>query len=94
MQLFNETNSRFLDGAPNVFRGMHRTPLFCSILLVMAVLQVVMVKFRGQAMHVTDDGLSAKCWILSLALGAASLPIQQAISLHKYVVLIVERLLL
>ena len=60
MQMFDEISSRSLDGALNVFRGMHHTLLFCGIVLAMAVLQVVMVKFGGQAMHVTENDLTAK----------------------------------
>jgi len=80
MQLFNEVNSRSLDGSINVFKGIHRNPLFCGILIVTAVLQVIMVEFGGKAMHVTDDGLSLKFWLMSLAFGAASLPVQQVIN--------------
>lgn len=80
MQLFNEINSRSLDGAVNVFRGMERNPLFCGILLITAVLQVIMVEFGGKAMHVADDGLSGELWGISLAFGVISLPIQQVIN--------------
>lgn len=80
MQLFNEINSRSLDGSINVFKGIHRNPLFCGILLTTAVLQVIMVEFGGKAMHVTDDGLSATFWMYSLVFGVVSLPIQQVIN--------------
>jgi len=80
MQLFNEINSRSLEGDCNVFRGIHKNPLFCGILLTTAVLQVIMVEFGGQAMHVHEDGLSAEYWGYSLAFGVASLPIQQVIN--------------
>ena len=81
MQLFNEINSRSLDGAVNVFRGMERNPLFCGILLITAILQVIMVEFGGKAMHVADDGLSGELWGISLAFGVISLPIQQVINI-------------
>ena len=80
MQLFNEINSRSLEGDCNVFRGIHKNPLFCGILLTTAVLQVIMVEFGGQAMHVHEDGLSAEYWGYSLAFGVASLPIQPVIN--------------
>ena len=81
MQLFNEINSRSLDGSVNVFRGIGRNPLFCGILLATGVLQVIMVEFGGTAMHVSQGGLSARFWVLSLAFGAASLPAQQVVNM-------------
>lgn len=65
----------------NVFRGIHRNPLFCGILFITAVLQVVMVEFGAQAMHVAEDGLSAKYWGISIAFGFVSLPVQQVINI-------------
>eukprot|EP00571_Detonula_confervacea_P007961 CAMPEP_0172314158 /NCGR_PEP_ID=MMETSP1058-20130122/21825_1 /TAXON_ID=83371 /ORGANISM="Detonula confervacea, Strain CCMP 353" /LENGTH=1201 /DNA_ID=CAMNT_0013027949 /DNA_START=27 /DNA_END=3629 /DNA_ORIENTATION=- len=89
MQLFNEINSRSLQGELNVFRGIERNPLFCGILLTTAVLQVIMVEFGGKAMHVHEDGLSPELWGISIAFGIASLPIQQVINIlylffHRY----------
>ncbi|KAL9184137.1 hypothetical protein ACHAXT_002223 [Thalassiosira profunda] len=81
MQLFNEINSRMLEGEHNVFRGMEKNPLFCGILLITAVLQVIMVEFGGYAMHVHEDGLSGEYWGYSLLFGFGSLPIQQIINL-------------
>lgn len=80
MQLFNEVNSRSLEGEINVFRGIHRNPLFCGILFTTAVLQVIIVQFGGKAMHVHDGGLNAELWGYSLAFGVVSLPIQQIIN--------------
>lgn len=89
MQLFNEINSRSLEGDCNVFRGIQRNPLFCGILVISAVLQVIMVEFGGRAMRVTDNGLSAEYWGYSIALGVVSLPMQWMINLlyaivHRY----------
>lgn len=81
MQLFNEINSRSLQGECNVFRGIERNPLFCGILLTTAILQVIMVEFGGKAMHVADDGLPPDLWAYSIAFGIGSLPIQQVINL-------------
>jgi Ca2+ transporting ATPase len=53
--------------------------MFCAILLVTSVLQVFIVEFGGNALHVTD-GLSAELWSLSLLLGLGSLPVQQVIN--------------
>jgi hypothetical protein len=69
----------------NVFRGIHRNPLFVGILLLTAVLQVVMVEFGGKAMHVHEDGLDGMYWGVSIALGSGSLLVQQVINIvFKY----------
>ena len=81
MQLFNEINSRSLNGEFFVCRGIERNPLFCGILVITAVLQVIMVEFGGKAMHVHDDGLTAEYWGYSIAFGLGSLPVQQVINL-------------
>jgi hypothetical protein len=54
--------------------------LFCSILLATAALQVIMVQYGGEAMHVSEGGLSSELWGYSIAFGAGSLPIQQFIN--------------
>ena len=45
-----------------------------------SVLQVIMVEFGGKAMHVAEQGLEAKYWILSIVLGILSLLVQQIIN--------------
>lgn len=81
MQLFNEINCRNLKGEINVFKGMLKNPLFCSILLVTSILQVIMVEKGSYAMHVAEGGLDWNYWLISLALGVGSLPVQQIINI-------------
>jgi Ca2+ transporting ATPase len=83
MQLFNEFNARSLHGEFNVFKGVLNNPLFCGIVFVSAVLQVIMVEFGGNVMHVADGGLDLDLWGYSIAFGAGALPIQQIINLLK-----------
>ncbi len=40
MQLFNEINARKIHGERNVFEGIYRNPIFCSVVLGTFVLQV------------------------------------------------------
>jgi len=80
MQLFNEINSRNLNGEFNVFKGLFKNALFVGILFTTSVLQVIMVEFGGLAMHVADGGLSLKYWGISIAIGFGSLPVQQVIN--------------
>lgn len=85
MQLFNEVNCRNLKGEVNVFKGILRNPLFCAILLVTSVLQVIMVEKGSFALHVTEDGLDRKYWLVSIILGFFSLIVQQIINLvYRY----------
>jgi hypothetical protein len=64
----------------NVFAGIQNNFLFCSILLITSVLQVLIVQFGSVAFSVADDGLDGKFWGLSLILGFGSLPVQQVIN--------------
>jgi hypothetical protein len=64
----------------NVFAGIQNNPLFCSILLITAVLQVLIVEFGSVAFHVAQDGLNGRMWALCLGIGATSLPVQQVIN--------------
>lgn len=80
MQLFNEINSRNLNGEFNVFRGLLKNWLFIGIIVSTSVLQVIMVELGGKAMHVADGGLNGTYWGLSIGLGVGSLLVQQIIN--------------
>ncbi|KAL3822834.1 hypothetical protein ACHAXA_011471 [Cyclostephanos tholiformis] len=80
MQLFNEVNARSLHGEFNVFKDILKNQLFCGILLSTATLQVIMVQYGGEAMHVSEGGLSGELWGYSIAFGVGSIPIQQVIN--------------
>ena len=58
MQLFNEINARKIHGERNVFEGIYRNPIFCSVVLGTFVLQV------NQSTH-THDSVSKRqtCWL-------------------------------
>lgn len=47
MQLFNEINARKIHGERNVFEGIYRNPIFCSVVLGTFVLQVTLSSLRG-----------------------------------------------
>ncbi|NXN90441.1 AT2B2 ATPase, partial [Bombycilla garrulus] len=48
MQLFNELNARKLHGERNVFDGIFRNPIFCTIVLGTFAIQIVIVQFGGK----------------------------------------------
>jgi Ca2+ transporting ATPase len=54
--------------------------LFCGILLVTGILQIGIVQFTSEAFHVAPDGLDKKMWLISILIGAGSLPVQQIIN--------------
>jgi len=81
MQLFNEVNCRNLKGEFNVFSGILNNGLFCGILLITGILQVLIIEFGREAFSVATDGLDTRAWYISLAIGAGSLPVQQLINL-------------
>ena len=85
MQLFNEFNARSLHGEFNVFKGVLNNRLFCVIVVFSAILQVIMVEFGGDAMHVSEGGLNSALWGYSIAFGAGSLLVQQIINLIRFV---------
>jgi hypothetical protein len=63
-----------------VFSGILSNSLFCGILLVTAVLQVLIIMFGREAFHVAEDGLDRRMWLISICIGAGSLPMQQIIN--------------
>jgi Ca2+ transporting ATPase len=80
MQLCNEINCRNLKGEVNVFRGIASNPLFCGILFVTSVLQVLIVEFGSVAFSVSQGGLSGRFWLISVLFGLGSFPVQQIIN--------------
>jgi Ca2+ transporting ATPase len=66
--------------AVNVFAGIQNNSLFCAILLITSILQVLIVQFGSVAFAVAEGGLPGKFWGLSLIFGAGSLLIQQGIN--------------
>ena len=67
--------------AVNVFSGIQNNSLFCTILIVTAVLQALIVELGYVAFHVSEGGLEPKFWLVSMIIGAGSLPVQQVINL-------------
>lgn len=67
--------------AVNVFKGIVDNPLFYSVLITTAILQVLIVQFGSVPFHVVEGGLSGKYWGISLAIGFGSLPVQQIINI-------------
>ncbi|XP_042537336.1 plasma membrane calcium-transporting ATPase 4 isoform X2 [Dipodomys spectabilis] len=69
MQLFNEINSRKIHGEKNVFAGIHRNAIFCSVVLGTFIAQVFIVEFGGKPFSCTKLNLMQWLWCLFIGIG-------------------------
>uniref|UniRef100_A0A452QPP0 Calcium-transporting ATPase n=1 Tax=Ursus americanus TaxID=9643 RepID=A0A452QPP0_URSAM len=69
MQLFNEINSRKIHGERNVFAGIFRNLIFCSVVLGTFISQILIVEFGGKPFSCTKLTLSQWFWCLFIGIG-------------------------
>uniref|UniRef100_A0A480TF78 Calcium-transporting ATPase n=1 Tax=Sus scrofa TaxID=9823 RepID=A0A480TF78_PIG len=69
MQLFNEINSRKIHGERNVFSGIFRNLIFCSVVLGTFISQILIVEFGGKPFSCTNLTLSQWFWCLFIGIG-------------------------
>ncbi|XP_047005444.1 plasma membrane calcium-transporting ATPase 4 isoform X3 [Ictalurus punctatus] len=69
MQLFNEINARKIHGERNVFEGIHRNPIFCSVVLGTFVLQIIIVQLGGKPFSCTALTLDQWLWCIFIGVG-------------------------
>ncbi|XP_014405197.1 PREDICTED: plasma membrane calcium-transporting ATPase 4 isoform X4 [Myotis brandtii] len=69
MQLFNEINSRKIHGERNVFGGIFRNLIFCSVVLGTFISQIIIVEFGGKPFSCTKLSLSQWFWCLFIGIG-------------------------
>ncbi|XP_027727438.1 plasma membrane calcium-transporting ATPase 4 isoform X1 [Vombatus ursinus] len=69
MQLFNEINARKIHGERNVFAGIYRNPIFCSVLVGTFVAQILIVEVGGTPFNCTHLSLSQWLWCLFIGIG-------------------------
>lgn len=72
-QIFNEYNARSIDNDPNVFKGLHRNPLFLMISLVTVLGQYFLVQHGGDFVKTTP--LSQDIWYKCILLASLTLPV-------------------
>uniref|UniRef100_A0A4W4GR06 Calcium-transporting ATPase n=1 Tax=Electrophorus electricus TaxID=8005 RepID=A0A4W4GR06_ELEEL len=75
MQLFNEINARKIHGERNVFEGVYRNPIFCSVVLGTFI---IIVQFGGKPFSCT--ALTLDQWLWCIFIGVAELLWGQFIS--------------
>jgi magnesium-transporting ATPase (P-type) len=67
MQLFNQYNSRFLQGEWNILAGVTKNKLFLGISFTTMGLQVLMAQFAGKFLKIHDyPGLTGNQWLMCL----------------------------
>ncbi|XP_031256557.1 calcium-transporting ATPase 4, plasma membrane-type-like [Pistacia vera] len=71
-QVFNEINSREMEKI-NVFRGIFSSWMFIGIIVVTVAFQVIIVEFLGT--FASTVPLSWQLWVLSVVIGAISMPL-------------------
>ncbi|XP_038552214.1 plasma membrane calcium-transporting ATPase 2 isoform X10 [Micropterus salmoides] len=69
MQLFNEINARKIHGERNVFDGIFRNPIFCSIVFGTFAMQVIIVQFGGKPFSCQPLDVTKWLWCIFLGLG-------------------------
>ncbi|KAM8930912.1 plasma membrane calcium-transporting ATPase 2 isoform 5-T5 [Pelodytes ibericus] len=69
MQLFNEINARKIHGERNVFDGIFRNPIFCTIVLGTFAIQIVIVQFGGKPFSCSPLQLDQWMWCIFLGIG-------------------------
>eukprot|EP01118_Nematostelium_gracile_P018615 TRINITY_DN832_c0_g1_i2.p1 TRINITY_DN832_c0_g1~~TRINITY_DN832_c0_g1_i2.p1 ORF type:complete len:1035 (-),score=320.40 TRINITY_DN832_c0_g1_i2:105-3209(-) len=78
-QLFNEINARVLSDDFNVFRGIHKNPIFGAVLVVSIIIQALLIEFGFAFAHTTS--LDALQWLFCILVSSLSLPLAVFIKL-------------
>ncbi|XP_072328725.1 plasma membrane calcium-transporting ATPase 2 isoform X7 [Scyliorhinus torazame] len=78
MQLFNEINARKIHGEKNVFDGIFRNPIFCSIVFGTFAIQILIIQFGGKPFSCIP--LQIDQWLWCIVLGVGELLWGQVIS--------------
>ncbi|XP_030231431.1 plasma membrane calcium-transporting ATPase 2 isoform X6 [Gadus morhua] len=69
MQIFNEINARKIHGERNVFEGIFRNPIFCTIVFGTIVLQVLIVQLGGKPFSCVALDIEKWMWCVFLGMG-------------------------
>jgi len=72
LQVFNEINSRKVNLQRNVFDGIFTNPIFCGIILLTVVVQILIVEFGGIAVKTVP--LTYDQWLYCILIGYMTLP--------------------
>lgn len=65
--IFNQLNSRILDGSFNIFKRIHENLLFIFVFLLEIIVQVLLVQYGGIAFKCSKGGLTIQQWGICIA---------------------------
>ena len=82
MTIFNFLNCRKLKDEINIFAGITHNPLFIIIVIIIFALQAILITFTGSAFHVYSKGLAWQQWLICIAIGFGSLPVNLLLKIH------------
>mmetsp|Transcript_3446 Transcript_3446/g.8007 ORF Transcript_3446/g.8007 Transcript_3446/m.8007 type:complete len:1159 (-) Transcript_3446:319-3795(-) len=72
-QIFNEFNARSIGDDMNVFRGLHKNPIFAAVIVITVGLQIFIVEVGG--LFTKTSPLNVTQWLVSAAIGLVALPV-------------------
>lgn len=79
LQIFNMICSRKINDEKNVFDGFFRNSLYVTIILAIAIVQIILSQFSADVFSCARGGLSITQWIICILIGATVLPVNFAI---------------
>jgi len=69
MQIFNFFNARTLEDEVNIFEGLSDSPLFCIIVLIITVGQLIIGSFGGRVFRVSFNAMDPRQWLIACGFG-------------------------
>uniref|UniRef100_A0A8C6TAF5 Calcium-transporting ATPase n=1 Tax=Neogobius melanostomus TaxID=47308 RepID=A0A8C6TAF5_9GOBI len=70
MQIFNEINARKIHGERNVFKGVHKNPIFCGVIMGTVVVQIIIVQVGGKPFSCVPLSLEQWLWCVFYGFGS------------------------
>ncbi|XP_047451486.1 plasma membrane calcium-transporting ATPase 1-like [Mugil cephalus] len=70
MQIFNELNARKIHGERNIFEGVFKNPIFCTIILGTLLTQFIIVQFGGKPFSCVSLNVEQWLWCILMGLGS------------------------
>lgn len=93
-QIFNEYNSRFLDGEWQLWRGLSRNLMYLIISFGTMLIQIILVQVAAElmthALKIHPKGLTIGQWFICIGFGALTLVIQQILNVGYLVVVAIH----
>lgn len=72
MAIFNILNARIINDEKNIFKGLFNNPVFCSVFVIIAGVQALIVQVGGDALKVSHGGLHGYHWLIAVLLGIST----------------------